>query len=144
MGYTTGKGWFMQFEGRRRTSHTPNLTPLIDVVFLLLVFFMLTSHFVREDTVAVDLPSAASGAPDEQHRQVELTVARDGSILLHRQVVDASALEGVLRTELADREDKVVRIRGDRNAALGVAVQVLDAARNAGAEAVDILTLPAQ
>ncbi len=129
----------MQFEGRRRLSHTPNLTPLIDVVFLLLVFFMLTSHFVREESIKVDLPTARSGVVDDtEHLQVVLDA--QGRILMHDHFIDAADLEARLQAELQTRTDKVVRIRGDRTATLGLAVGVLDAARKAGADGVDIVT----
>lgn len=129
----------MQFEGRRRLSHVPNLTPLIDVVFLLLVFFMLTSHFVREEAIKVDLPEAESGVYDDtEHLQVVLDA--QGRILMHDHFVDTADLDARLQQELQQRPDKVVRIRGDRAATLGIAVHVLDAARKAGAEGVDIVT----
>lgn len=129
----------MQFEGRRRLSHVPNLTPLIDIVFLLLVFFMLTSHFVKEESIKVDLPVAQSGAPDD-NEYTQVVLDAQGRILLHDHFVEFDELEMRLREELAQRSEKVVRIRGDRAATLGVAVGVLDAARKAGAEGVDIVT----
>lgn len=129
----------MQFEGRRRSSNVLNLTPLIDVVFLLLVFFMLTSHFVREEQLKVDLPLATSGSVDDSdHLQVVLD--RQGRILIHGQFIDPNALETQLRADLQGRKDRLVRIRGDRTASLGLAVRVLDAARDAGADGVDIVT----
>jgi biopolymer transport protein ExbD len=129
----------MQFEGRRRLSHVPNLTPLIDIVFLLLVFFMLTSHFVREESIKVDLPVAQSGEPDD-NEYVQVTLDAEGRILLRDHFIDIAELEMRLRAELAQHSEKVVRIRGDRTARLGLAVGVLDAARKAGAEGVDIVT----
>lgn len=130
----------MQFEGRRRTSNTPNLTPLIDVVFLLLVFFMLTSHFVREEAMNIDLPVAESGEATGEDDQLEVVVDADGRFLLNDHFVEAGALEATLHKALQGRSNKVVRIRGDRGAALGTAVSVLDAARKAGAASVDIVT----
>lgn len=129
----------MQFEGRRRLSHVPNLTPLIDIVFLLLVFFMLTSHFVKEESIKVDLPVAQSGAPDD-NEYVQVVLDAQGRILLRDHFIEMDELEARLQAELAGQPEKVVRIRGDRAASLGVAVGVLDAARKAGAEAVDIVT----
>jgi len=130
----------MHFEGRRRATHLPNLTPLIDIVFLLLVFFMLTSHFVREKSLEVDLPQSESGAPLEEVAQIELVLDADGALFLQERPVEPEALEGVLRQALAGHDNKVVRIRGDREATVGKAVSVLDVARRAGAEAVDIVT----
>lgn len=130
----------MQFEGRRRTSQGPNLTPLIDIVFLLLVFFMLTSHFVREETIAVDLPETESGEPLDNEELLQLVIDAQGRILIHDHFVEFEALEATLRNELATRSEKVLRVRGDRKAALGIAVRVLDVAHKAGAKAVDIVT----
>ncbi len=130
----------MQFEGRRRTSSTPNLTPLIDVVFLLLVFFMLTSHFVREEAMNIELPVADSGEAVGEDDQLEVVLDAQGRYLLNDHFVEPDALEATLRRALEGRANRVVRIRGDRGAALGNAVGVLDAARKAGAEAVDIVT----
>lgn len=130
----------MQFEGRRRSTQTPNLTPLIDIVFLLLVFFMLTSHFVQEQSLNLELPVADSGDAVGEDSQLEVVIAKDGRLLINDHFVEDEALQEVLRTALAGREDKQVRIRGDRTSPLGRSVTVLDAARRAGASGVDIVS----
>lgn len=130
----------MQFEGRRRTSHVPNLTPLIDIVFLLLVFFMLTSHFVQEQAIDIDLPVADSGEAVGEDDQLELVINAEGRFLLDDHFVEPESLESLLRAKLESRKDRNLRVRGDRNAPLGQAVMVLDVARKAGASAVDIVT----
>lgn len=130
----------MQFEGRRRSGQMPNLTPLIDIVFLLLVFFMLTSHFVQEQAIDIDLPVAQSGEAVSEDRQLELVINAEGRFLLDDHFVEPESLEAVLREKLTERSDKNLRVRGDRHAPLGQAVSVFDAARNAGASAIDIVT----
>ena len=126
---------------RRRSSFGLNLTPLIDIVFLLLVFFMLTAHFVRDDAVSVELPQAQSGEPLEPDEgALVLLLDREGRVLLGEREVKPEELERVLRSRLHARVNKEVRLRGDRQADLGVAVQVMDAARMAGAESFDIIT----
>ena len=129
----------MQFEGRRRSSQVPNLAPLIDIVFLLLVFFMLTSHFVQEQTLNIDLPMADSGEVMTEDGQLEVVLDAEGRFLIDNQVVESNNLEGALTQHLKERKDPLVRIRGDRGAPLGLAVTVLDAARKAGASGVDIV-----
>lgn len=129
----------MQFEGRRRSSNIPNLTPLIDIVFLLLVFFMLTSHFVRENAIDIDLPVADSGKVLKDDKQIEVVIDAQGGIRIHNQLIEPEALETTLRQALDGQSEKVVRVRGDRSAALGRAVTILDASRKAGALAVDIV-----
>ena len=130
----------MQFEGRRRSGQMPNLTPLIDIVFLLLVFFMLTSHFVQEQAIDIDLPVAESGEAVGEDTQLELVISAEGRFLLDDHFVEAESLEAVLREKLRQRSDKHLRVRGDRHAPLGQAVTVLDVARRAGASGVDIVT----
>lgn len=130
----------MQFEGRRRSGEIPNLTPLIDIVFLLLVFFMLTSHFVQEQAIDIDLPIAQSGEAVGEDTQLELVITAEGRFLLDEHFVEPESLEAVLREKLKQRSEKNLRVRGDRHAPLGQAVSVLDAARNAGASGVDIVT----
>jgi len=131
----------MQFEGRRRTSNVPNLTPLIDIVFLLLVFFMLTSHFVRDEVLNIDLPEADSGDTLDEPQQIEVIINDLGEYSINKQIVSLEALQEVLIAELKDQEEKVVRIRGDENVDLGVAISAFDAARKAGASGIDIVTI---
>jgi len=131
----------MEFEGLRRNHHTLNLTPLIDIVFLLLVFFMLTAHFVKDESIAIELPEAQSSSELEDD-VVEVSVDNQGQMRVDGQLVTATTLEAQLRSALDKRENKWVTLRGDRGANLEQAVVVLDAARKAGAASVDIVTTP--
>ncbi|MCG6938403.1 MAG: biopolymer transporter ExbD [Gammaproteobacteria bacterium] len=130
----------MQFEGNRRNSNVPNMTPLIDIVFLLLVFFMLTSHFVRDDALNIQLPETETGERLDEKKSIEIVINAEGQWLYKQQVLDADALRLALHNDLSRREDKIVRIRGDKSSDLGNAVTVLDIARQAGATGVDIVT----
>ena len=130
----------MQFEGSRRSSHVPNLTPLIDIVFLLLIFFMLTSHFVRDDVLNIQLPETESGVQLDEKKSIEVVINAEGQWLYKEQVLDADAMYTTLQNDLSNSEDKRVRIRGDKASDLGDAVMLLDVARRAGASGVDIVT----
>lgn len=131
----------MQFEGRRHTSHVPNLTPLIDIIFLLLIFFMLTSHFVRDEVLNIDLPEADSGEALDQPEQIEIIVTEAGEYSINSQIITLDVLENRLRDEIKTQKEKVVRIRADKNVDLGIAIGAFDAARKAGASGVDIVTI---
>ncbi|MCU7938007.1 MAG: biopolymer transporter ExbD [gamma proteobacterium symbiont of Bathyaustriella thionipta] len=131
----------MQFEGRRRTSNVPNLTPLIDIVFLLLVFFMLTSHFVRDEVLNIDLPEADSGEALDEPQQIEIIINEAGEYLINSQIATLETLESLLIEALKEQKEKVVRIRSDENVDLGIAIGAFDAARKAGASGVDIVTI---
>jgi biopolymer transport protein ExbD len=130
----------MLFEGNRRTSHMPNMTPLIDIVFLLLIFFMLTSHFVQDDALSIQLPETESGERLDEKKSIEVVINAEGQWLYKEQVLDEDALYLILKKDMSMLENRRVRIRGDRSSDLGSAVTVMDVARRAGATGVDIVT----
>ena len=130
----------MRFEGVRKAQSTPNLTPLIDIVFLLLVFFMLTAHFVKDESIAIELPQAESAVSRDDEAALEVLLDKEGCIHLNGTMVEEENLEQLLRAQLQGREKKWVTLKGDKGADLGGAVTILDAARRAGASAVDVVT----
>lgn len=130
----------MGFERRQRTGSVLNLTPLIDIVFLLLVFFMLTSHFIEDQAIDIDLPKAKNGNEAIEKEFVEVIVDSNGALLVDGTEVQLEHLEQTLRGALHAPETRFVRLRGDHDARLGLAVSIIDAARAAGAESLDILT----
>ncbi|HCS13500.1 MAG: biopolymer transporter ExbD [Zetaproteobacteria bacterium CG06_land_8_20_14_3_00_59_53] len=130
----------MQFEASHRSDQALNLTPLIDIVFLLLVFFMLTAHFVRDDGLPVDLPDAVSAEAMNNDKPLEIVISLSGEITQAGSLIQPEELEVRLAELLSTRVEKRVVIRGDDGASLGDCVKVLDAARLAGAAGVDIIT----
>ena len=130
----------MQFEGTRRSGQAPNLTPLIDIVFLLLVFFMLTAHFVRDEGLPIELPEAASAQSLEDQKPVEIKISSSGQITVTGKQIKVENLSDYLSPLLAGRDEKRVMIRGDKDVGLGDSVKVIDAARLVGATGVDIVT----
>jgi biopolymer transport protein ExbD len=130
----------MQFEGTRRSGQAPNLTPLIDIVFLLLIFFMLTAHFVRDEGIDIQLPQAESAVSREDDAALVVVLDTNGQIRLDDKIIEEHELEAALRLALQGRSKKWVTLRGDRASDLGNAVTILDAARKAGAETVDVVT----
>jgi biopolymer transport protein ExbD len=130
----------MASEYRRRSSMALNLTPLIDIVFLLLVFFMLTAHFIEDQAIPIDLPEAQNSSASEDEGYVEVAMTPDGQLLVDGYPTPIESLEESLRGALHAPEKRFVRLKGDHAAQFGLGVQVLDAARAAGAESLDILT----
>jgi biopolymer transport protein ExbD len=130
----------MQFEGARRSAQAPNLTPLIDIVFLLLIFFMLTAHFVRDEGLPIELPEAVSAVSLEQKEPLEIAISSSGQVTISGERVVSELLVETVSSLLSSRDEKRIVIRGDAGASLGDSVKVLDAARRAGASGVDIVT----
>jgi biopolymer transport protein ExbD len=96
-----------------------NITPLIDVVFLLIIFFLAATHFVRSETFEpVELPEAVKAAEeeDEQPRRLVVTITADQKLHVGAREVDLPAVENmVLAGSERDAADFEVRIRADRN-----------------------------
>ncbi|OHC22941.1 MAG: biopolymer transporter ExbD, partial [Pseudomonadales bacterium RIFCSPHIGHO2_02_FULL_60_43] len=88
----------MKFRRKPRENVEINLASLIDVVFILLLFFVVTTTFTRETQLKVDLPEAATGTPPEQTelKQLEILIAADGSYSLNAKQLLKSDLESLM------------------------------------------------
>ena len=117
-------------------SVTFNMTPMIDVVFLLIIFFLVSSHLAKQEAqMELPLPVAESGStPDDvQSRRITVNVLRDGSLLLAGKPVRGGELPQRLVTAISARgQDLEVRIRSDRNVAYRHVEPILIACARAG------------
>ncbi len=129
----------MEFTGRKRAPLHLNLTPLVDIIFLLLIFFMLTASFVEESALKLELPGARHGVKEEK-REIEILIGRDGTVYLGKRKVEINTLPRILGEEAKKSKERVVIIRGDKGVDLGTVVKVMDAAKGAGIRAMAIAT----
>ncbi len=129
----------MEFGGRKRVSTHLNIAPLIDVVFLLLIFFMLSSHFVTQPGIKLTLPTAVTGElrPEED---IIISVTGDNDLYLNGEKVGLEELLDRLGQKVREAEKKTVVIKADEKIDLGLAVRIMDIARQAEAENVVIST----
>jgi biopolymer transport protein ExbD len=118
------------------------IIPMIDVVFFLLVFFMMASLAVTlYEGLPVSLPHAASSARMKAET-ASITVNREGQVFLNREPVTLSALGERLRPMLAKNRELAVVINADRDVAHARVVDTLDALRQTGAHRVAIAVVP--
>ena len=115
------------------------LTSLIDIVFLLLVYFLLTTNFMVDEGIDVKLPQAQAS---KQQTQVEIRVYVDeqGRTFLANKQLSLNELFNRLKTLLARSEDRLVVIKADRRVVLNKAVAVMDVAKAAGAKRLCLAT----
>ena len=131
----------MRFERLKRRTEIKkgqlDIAPLIDVVFLLLIFFMLTSNFVVQPGIKVSLPKAVSS---EVIRRENLVVTLTGQDLmfLNDQPVTVQDLEPQIRQ--AAQDNKTVLLKADAGASLGRVVEIWDLCRQAGVPQINIAT----
>ncbi len=129
---------------RRQRNVLVDMTPLIDVVFLLLIFFMVSTTFDRQTQLRVDLPEAQAEPAEEQERKrIEVVVDRNGHFYVEgRELVthDLETLERALKKAAGGRTDLPVQVRSDRKAPFGAVVKVMDAAGRLGMSQLSFLT----
>ncbi len=113
-----------------------NLSPLIDMVFLLLIFFMVTTVFVQETGVEVQKPKAATAA-DLDKRSILIAVTQEGHIVYGGERIPITRVRGLVSRLLRERDMPVVII-ADETSHTGVVVQVIDQCKLGGAKQVSI------
>jgi len=120
-----------------RNSEEPdvNLTPMIDVVFLLLLFFMVSTSFIRESSLKVDLPEASGQALTEEEIPIDIIIRANGEVLVNETpiaVATRDALRDLLKTTAGDNADPHIIISADANAEYQHIVTAMDAAQLLG------------
>ena len=120
-----------------------NLAPMIDVVFLLLIFFMVATTFSeQEKQMDLDLPSAESGkvaAPETE--DIEVYIMRDGNLQIEGEIVNHDRMVEIFARASRENPETPVTIRGDRVAQLQVVTDVMDACRVSGLRDIGITTV---
>ena len=130
-----------RFRHARSTSNGAeiNLSPLIDVVFLLLIFFIVTTVFVEETGIQVSKPRAASSEDLEKHA-ILLAVTSDGRVYQGGREIGLDGVRAVVGALLESDPATPVIVRADAAARTQTTVRVIDAAKLAGAESVSLAT----
>ena len=120
-----------------------NVTPLVDIMLVLLIIFMLTSEAVservRHPAIEVDLPKAAS-AEKEPTRPLSIVISKDGQLFLNGEATTEAALIGQIQTAVKERKEIQAVLSADRRVTHGAVVRVIDLIRLQGVEDVAINT----
>ena len=133
----------LDLQRRARSSLNPELTPLIDVVFQLLVFFLLTTSFSLP-AVPLALPAARTGQEKQEQGTIVISITREGNIFLGDSLLPEAKIEAVVTQRVRLAPFRPVVVRGDIESRYGLFVKVLDACRRAGAARVLLETSPAR
>ncbi|MEY2831167.1 MAG: hypothetical protein RLZZ574_425 [Cyanobacteriota bacterium] len=106
-----------------------NIVPMIDVIFAILAFFMVSSlSLTRSQGLPVNLPSAQTSEP-KQTAQINITIETDGDMFLDRQPIELAQLKGTLTEKIAPNSDSLVIINADEKVEHGQVVKVMDRLR---------------
>ena len=130
----------MNFSARRREEVVVDVTPLIDIIFQLVLFFMVSTTFVTSPGIEVDLPRSSSQTILQDDAEVEVWVTRDGAVQVDDVSVDWSGLTSRLTSARAADPGTLVIIKADRDVDHGRVVAVMDLARSLGLSRLAIAT----
>ena len=131
----------MRLAPLRRHKPEIQMSPLIDIVFLLLLFYAVTTTFVSDERLKLKLPEAKTAEDagvSREERPPEVKVAADGTIWIDDRIVPESELENRIRQLVERAPDDGIILKGDKDADYGVVVHVLDIARSVGAKGIQM------
>ena len=132
----------MTFRTKRRDAITPDITPMVDVVFLLLIFFMLSTTFIVSPGIRIDLPQAEAEPVRRERQDLRVKIAAEGVLYVDDQRLSPEDLVERLRAAARTDQDTLVVIEADENTAHKHVVEVMDRAKGAGLHRLAIATRP--
>jgi len=118
-----------------------NVTPLVDVMLVLLIIFMVTAPILQQG-VSIDLPKVAAGPLTGEEEQLVVNVAKGGQVYLNDTAMTPEQLKERLRAIVAARPDRQLYVRADQAVPYGQVMQVMGAVRDAGLVRVGLVTEP--
>lgn len=110
-----------------------DLTPMLDVVFIMLIFFIVTSSFIKESGIEVNRPQADTASSQEKGN-ILIAVTADDQVWLDKQIVDVRSVRAHVQRMRQEQPEGVVVVQADQDARTGLVVKVMDQARLAGVE----------
>ncbi len=121
----------MQFKTRKKRTVLINITSLIDVLFLLLIFLMISSSFLEQPGIKLELPDAQSAVLVEQ-KDFTLFIDEDSKLFFNKDEVPMETLEAILKEALPQMKDGSLLLKADHNVSHGIVVKVMDSVKKSG------------
>ncbi|MCB0379044.1 MAG: biopolymer transporter ExbD [Bdellovibrionales bacterium] len=118
-----------------------DLTPMLDVVFIMLIFFIVTTSFVKEAGIDVNRPSAST-AKKKERASILVAISQNGEIWIQKRRVDIRSVRANIERLHAESPEGTVVIQADQLSQTGILVQVMDQIRLAGVESISVAASP--
>ena len=132
----------MHFKPMKREESRFDLTPLVDVVFLLLIFFMLSTTFIVAPGIKVKLPTSSSTEISREKKEFRVVITKDDKIFVEQKLVSIEELGKYLTKGARESREGMVIIRADERVRHGKVVEVMDVAKTSGFNKLAIATRP--
>ncbi len=131
----------MEFEGRSRIRSHLDIAPLIDIVFLLLVFFMLTSTFLVPEAIELELPESSSASVTDT-TPITVSLDRTGRLALNGERIELAKLRAAIEPLLKQAADSAITLKSDARTEVQQLLNVMDEIRAAGGLNIALATTP--
>ncbi len=131
----------LRYKNDRKALAEINVTPLVDVVLVLLIIFMVTAPMLQMG-IDVDLPRVTAKTIDVHEEKLVLTLDEKRDIFINKEKTSLAALGGRLEAIFAKRIDREIYLRADKNIPYGFVVEVMAAVRKAGVDKLGMITEP--
>jgi biopolymer transport protein ExbD len=128
----------LEFEGREPIRPELNIAPLVDIVFLLLIFFMLSSTLISESAIEVVVPESESASQIEAHEVTTVALSSSGNLYLNGVLLEKSLLPEMLLESILSKPRKEVILKTDSDVSIQEAVDVMDIIKSAGASGISL------
>ena len=125
---------------KRRGQTEVSLTPLVDIVFILLIFFLITSTFVQNPGIEVDLPKSTNSPTAIESDNIIMAVTKNGVVIHEGKTMSADQLRKRLAEHYKVQADQLIVIQADSAAAHGKVVELMDLAQSTGFSRLAIAT----
>ncbi len=130
----------MRFVSGRRPDPVIDVTPMIDIVFQLVLFFMVSTNFVTSPGIQVDLPRSSAQTVLSEDKDIHIWMTTDGALFVDDQPVSSDRLRSILLARASDDPNTLVVIKADQGVSHGRVVAVMDQARAQGLTRLAIAT----
>lgn len=115
-----------------------NITPMLDIVFIMLIFFIVTTSFVKEISIDVNRPTKSPIKEQKKSEVISVRISAEGEVFVQDRLVNLDAVRANIETNLALKPQASVVVVSDRDADAGFLVKVIDQSRLAGASNVSL------
>lgn len=116
-----------------------DMTPMLDIVFIMLIFFIVTTVFVKEAGIEVNKPGASESVMPK-NANIFIAVTEDGAVWIDKRQIDIDSVRANLERLMAEQPSDVLIIQADKNADYGVVIDVMDQIKAAGIDRISIAT----
>lgn len=119
-----------------------NIIPLIDVLFFIIIFFVMSTSFMQNGGLDVNLPTAATKRAETKSEEIVITVAKDGEFAVQGKRMSLEDLQRELKVSAEHSPRPVIVIQADKDTLHGRVVELMDLARSSGFEQLSVATVP--